>query len=191
MWKVKKTKGFSMTSFTSKMAKTQKIKEEKIDVSESSDKEKQIKKEDKQESLVRILNADIPGSKNLYAGLTKIKGISFSMSNAICHILNLDKRKRVESLSKEEIEKLSEAIKTIDIPKFMKNRRFDFDTGEDKHLLSTDLELRKDFDIKRLKKIKSYKGNRHSRGLPLRGQRTKSHFRTKGKHKAVGVKKKR
>ena len=47
----------------------------------------------------------------------------------------------------------------------------------------------KEFDIKRMKKMRSYKGIRHASGLPVRGQRTKSHFRKKGKNKAVGVSK--
>ena len=46
------------------------------------------------------------------------------------------------------------------------------------HLISTDLKLRKEFDIKFMKKIKSYKGMRHASGLPVRGQRTRAHFRT-------------
>ena len=65
----------------------------------------------------------------------------------------------------------------------------DFETGEDKHLIGADLELRKEFDIKRLKKIKTYKGYRHGAKLPLRGQRTKGNFR-RNKAKGVGIKKK-
>ena len=52
------------------------------------------------------------------------------------------------------------------------------------------MDLKKDFDIKRLKKIKSYKGFRHSSKLPLRGQRTKGNFR-KNRAKSVGIKKKK
>ena len=146
-------------------------------------------KQERGEDLIRILSTDIPGSKNIYVGLTKIKGVSFSLSNAICYKLNIDKLKKIESLTPQEIDKISEAIKNPDIPNFMKNRRFDFEDGTSKHLTTTELDLTKEFDIKRLKKIKSYKGMRHSRGLPVRGQRTKSHFRKKGKHKVVGVKK--
>jgi len=67
------------------------------------------------------------------------------------------------------------------------NRRRDFDTGEDLHLIASDLKLRKEFDIKNLKEIKSYRGMRHAFGLPVRGQRTKGHFR---KGAAVGVRRK-
>ena len=56
-------------------------------------------------------------------------------------------------------------------------------------MTGTDLELQTEFDIKRMKKIKSYKGVRHSAGQPVRGQRTKSHFR-KNKAKSGGIKKK-
>jgi small subunit ribosomal protein S13 len=153
--------------------------------------QKQQNKEDKSEFLIRILHTDIPGTKNVYSGLTRIKGVSFSMSNAICHILEIDKKRKIESLSKQEIDIISEMIKNPEVPTFMKNRRKDFDEGVDRHLSTNELDLRKEFDIKRLMKIKCYKGNRHSRGLPVRGQRTKSHFRKKGKNKAVGVKTKK
>jgi small subunit ribosomal protein S13 len=74
----------------------------------------------------------------------------------------------------------------------MKNRQKDFDEGEDKHISASDLRLRKDFDVKRLRKIKAYRGIRHAAGLPVRGQRTKANFRkNRKKSGAVGVKKKK
>ena len=145
----------------------------------------------KEETLVRILSTDIRGNKNVYGGLTKIKGISFTMSKAICHLLGLDKRKRVVDLEEKEIQKITESVKGLKVPSFLVNRRKDFDGGEDQHLITNDLDLRKEFDIKRLRKIRSYKGVRHNWGLPVRGQRTRSHFRKTGRHKAVGVKKKK
>ena len=151
-----------------------------------------IKKErERQEYLVRIMSTDIPGNKNLYVGLTKIKGVSFAISNAVCHILKMDKLKKINDLTKEEIDLISDTIKNINVPEFLKNRRFDFDSGKSRHLTITDLDLSREFDIKRLKKIKSYRGIRHSYGLPVRGQRTKSHFRRRGKGKAIGVQKKK
>lgn len=138
-------------------------------------------------SLIRILSTDIPGNKNVYTGLTRIKGVSWSLSNAICHCLHIDKRKRISTLTKEEIEKISEFIKNPKVPVFLLNRRFDLESGESKHYTGTDLDLKKEFDIKRLKKIRSYRGLRHAIGAPVRGQRTRSHFR---KNKVVGVMKK-
>lgn len=148
-------------------------------------------KQEKREELIRIMGTDIPGTKNLYGGLTRIKGVSFSMSNSICKLLKLDKKRKISSLSTEEIEKITGTIKNPKVPNFLKNRRDDFETGETKHLSSTDLDFTKEFDIKRMRKTKSYKGIRHSFGLPVRGQRTKSNFRKKGKNKVVGVRKKK
>lgn len=142
-----------------------------------------------QETLIRILGQDMLGSKGIYVSLTKIKGVSWAIANAVCHNLNLDRRKKVVSLSKEDIKKIEHELMHIKVPVFMKNRRSDIDTGEDLHLLTTNLDIKREFDIKRLKKIKSYKGIRHSLGLPVRGQKTRSHFRTKGR--AVGVAKKK
>lgn len=142
------------------------------------------------ESLVRILQTDIPGNKNIYAGLTRIKGISWSFSNAICRKLKLDKKRKISSLSKEEIEKISEFVKNPLVQKSLLNRRNDFDTGEDSHLTGSELDLKKEFDIKRLKKIRSYRGLRHATGQPTRGQRTRAHFRSKKGRKASGIKRK-
>jgi small subunit ribosomal protein S13 len=142
-----------------------------------------------EEKLIRILSKDIEGGLNVYVGLTKIKGISWSLSNAICKSLSLDKKRKIGSLTKEEIDKINDFVKKPKIPVFLLNRKSDYETGEDKHLLGTNLELQKEMDIGRLKKIKSYRGLRHSIGLPLRGQRTRSHFR-RNKKKSVGIKKK-
>ncbi|MBI2043133.1 30S ribosomal protein S13 [Candidatus Pacearchaeota archaeon] len=145
--------------------------------------------EKREERIVRILSRDIEGKMKLYVGLTKIKGVSWSMSNAVCKILNLDKNRTIGSLTEEEIKKVSDFLKNPKVPVFLVNRRFDFDTGENRHLIGTDLDLRRDFDIKRLKSIRSYRGLRHQLGQPTRGQRTQSHFR-KNKLKSVGLKKK-
>jgi len=124
----------------------------------------------------------------VYAGLTKIKGVSWSLSNSICKVLKIDKNKKIGSLTEEEIKEISNFIKNPKVPGYLVNRRFDFTTGEDKHLSSSDLELQKEFDIKRLKKIKSYRGFRHMAGLPTRGQKTRSNFRPN--KKKAGIKKK-
>jgi len=139
--------------------------------------------------VIRILSKDIEGGMKIYPGLTKIKGISWGLSNAICKKLKIDKNRKIGSLTKEEITKISEFMKNPEIPKYIANRRADFKTGENKHLIGSDLELQTEFDIKRLKKIKSYRGYRHMAGLPTRGQRTKGHFRT-NKMKGAGIKKK-
>lgn len=158
-------------------------------MAEKQEKKKEEKKEIKEESLVRILSTDIPGNKNVYAGLTRIKGVGWSFSHALCHSLNLDSDRKISSLNVDEIRKISEFIKNPKLPEFILNRRKDVETGKSSHLIGTDLDLKKEFDIKRLKKIRSYRGLRHATGQPTRGQRTRSHFRTRGKgaRKAIGV----
>ena len=144
-------------------------------------------------SIIRIMQTDIPGHKPVLAGLTYIKGISWSISNALCHILKFEPNKKVMDLNKKELEKIKEFLINPEssFPEFLLNRRKDFETGKDSHLIGSSLDMKKEFDIRRLKKIRSYRGLRHAFGHPTRGQRTKAHFRAKGKKKAIGVKKKK
>lgn len=139
------------------------------------------------ETLVRIYSRDIPGDKPLYVGLTYIKGVSWTVSNAVCHTLALDKHIPVSQLTKEQIEKIESFFQKPQLYTYLKNHQKDYETGESKHLLTNELDMVKEFDIKRMKQIKSYKGMRHSLKQPVRGQRTRSHFRTTGI--SVGVKK--
>lgn len=142
--------------------------------------------------LVRIAQTDISGNKNLLYGLTAIRGVSYMVSNAICNITSIPKQKRMGDLSDKEIKEIESALR--ELPKkasaWLLNRRKDITTGQDKHLIQTDLMLTRDFDIRYLKKIKSYRGLRLQWGLPVRGQRTKSNFR-KNKGKGLGVKRKK
>jgi len=153
-------------------------------------KENKENKKTEDERIVRILSKDIEGKTKVYPGLTKIKGVSWALSNAVCKKLKFDGSKKIGGLTEKEVETISKFIKNPEIPSYLMNRRADPETGENKHLNGSDLELQKEFDIKKLKKIKSYKGYRHASGLPLRGQRTKSHFRT-NRRKGSGIKKKK
>ncbi len=143
--------------------------------------------------IVRIGGSDLPGTKSVLFALRKVKGIGFIMGNAICHLSQIDRTKRAGDLSDTEIRKLNSTIENLkneSLPKWLVNRRKDPETGVDKHLMGPDLMLAKEDDIKTLRKIKSYKGFRHGKGLPVRGQKTKSNFR-RNKGKSLGVKRKR
>ncbi|MBS3090628.1 30S ribosomal protein S13 [Candidatus Pacearchaeota archaeon] len=136
-------------------------------------------------SIVRILGADISGEASIYPGLTRVKGVSWSFSNALCTFLGIDKKRKISSLNASEIEKISSFMKKpAGLKDFLLNRRRDIETGENKHLITSDLELQRDFDIRRMKQTRSYKGWRHALGQPVRGQRTRSHFR---KGRSIGV----
>ena len=169
----------------------EKAKLEKFDQQEKEKAEKKQRmsmQEERNEILVRILGYDIPGSRNLQAGLTRIKGVSWAISNLLCIKLNIAKNKKIETLTKDEIAKIEAFLRNPQLPVFFFNRRFDRETGETKHYIGSYLDIKKEFDIKRLKEIRSYKGIRHGAKLPVRGQRTRSHFRKKAK--PMGVKKK-
>lgn len=142
--------------------------------------------------FVRIANTDLDGNKQIGNSLIKIKGINFMISNAICNAAGIQKIKKTGYLSDGEVAKIDDILKDpskYKIPFWMFNRKKDPEDNSDRHLLGTNLSFTQDNDIKMMKKIKSYKGVRHSLGLPVRGQRTRSNFR-KNKGKVMGVKRK-
>jgi small subunit ribosomal protein S13 len=130
--------------------------------------------------LVRIENTDIDGHRPLYLGLTTIKGIGRRTSIRIIHELQLDRNMRIGDLKDEEVEAIQKAVEDIHVqlPNWMMNRQKDFDTGDDMHIVGTEVQVARRDDINRLKKIRSYKGIRHERGHKVRGQRMKSNGRT-------------
>jgi small subunit ribosomal protein S13 len=140
-----------------------------------------------QQDIVRIAGNDIKGSYRVLFGLENIKGVGFSMSNAVLRALNIPYNKRIRELTESEVEKIEDAIKNpakYGIPNWLYNRRFDRESGEDKHLIEGELIIAQKFDIRRLEKINAYRGVRHKAGLPVRGQRTRTSFR---KGARVGV----
>jgi len=143
--------------------------------------------------LVRIANTDLDGNKPIFKALIKIKGISFMFSNMICSLTSIDKNAKTGYLKDEQIKKLDEAVNNpskLNAPSWMFNRRKDIEDGKDKHLVTGDLNFAQETDIKMMKKIRCYKGTRHSFGLPVRGQKTRSNFRKNKGKVSLGVKKK-
>ncbi len=158
------------------------------------DKQENIENKQEIKHLVRVANTDLDGTKPLYFALTKIKGVSFVFANMLCNLANIDKTKRTGLLSEQEVSRLNEIIKEpkkYNVPPWLLNRRKDYETNEDKHLTGPDLKFTQGVDIKRLKKIKSYRGIRHSEGLPTRGQKTKANFRKNKGRGSLGVKRKK
>ena len=142
--------------------------------------------------FVRIANTDLDGNKQIGNSLIKIKGISFMFSNAICNAAGIQKTKKTGYLSDEDVAKIDDILKEpskYKLPSWLFNRKKDPEDNQDKHLSGTSLTFTQDNDIKMMKKMKSYKGIRHSLGLPVRGQRTRSNFR-RNKGKVMGVKRK-
>jgi small subunit ribosomal protein S13 len=143
--------------------------------------------------IVRVVNTDLDGAKALIRALRKIRGISYMMANTVCGLSGIDPFMKAGNLTETHVNKLNEVIKDPlkhGAPIWMINRRKDYETGEDSHLVETDLKFIQENDIKRLKKTKSNRGLRHQWKLPVRGQRTKSNFR-RNKGKGMGVKRKK
>ncbi len=163
---------------------------------EAKQKEKEGKKQKKEKvkvkavearSIIRIANTDLDGDKPVPIALKRIKGVGFSFARAIVNVLNIDPNKRLKELSEEEIKKIEDLLQDpskYGFPSFMLNRRKDYETGKDKHLIAEQVVIARKFDIEREIKMRSYKGWRHMLGQPVRGQRTRSHFRS---GKTVGV----
>lgn len=144
----------------------------------------------KLKQLIRVASTDLDGDKNLFYALRKIKGVNIMIANAVCKIGNFNPNMKTGELKPEEIKKIENILATPiqhGFPKWLLNRKDEPETGATTHLIGNDLMFAKDNDLKRLKKIKCYRGIRHMQGQPVRGQRTRSNFR-KNKGKTTGVK---
>ena len=143
--------------------------------------------------FVRIANTDLDGNKPIASALRKIKGVSFMFSSMVCNIAGIDKMTKSGNLSDEEIKKIDDILNNplkYNAPLWMLNRRRNYEDGRNFHAVTGDLSFTNENDIKRMKKIRSYKGVRHGQGLPVRGQRTKSNFRKNKGKASLGVAKK-
>jgi len=121
--------------------------------------------------MVRIAGIDLEDKKRIDFALTKIYGIGWSNVKSILASANVDPAKRTNELTEEEVSRLQKVVDTLKI--------------------EGDLRREVEENIKRLKEIGSYRGLRHSRNLPVRGQRTRSNARTKrGKRVTIGAIKK-
>jgi len=140
--------------------------------------------------IVRIVNTDINGENNIVQGLTQIKGIGRHMATFIADTAGVDRKIKFGNLPEPEIERLKEVLENLDeyAPTWMLNYRKDMYTGENIHLISTDITSRLRDDINMMKMIRSYRGVRHELGLKVRGQRSSSNGR---KGLALGVSKRR
>ncbi len=141
---------------------------------------KKVEEESEFKYIVRIAATDVDGSKPVRYALTQVKGVGNTMAKLIAQYAGVDEHIKIGNLSDDDIEKINDTIAKINewAPPWMKNRRKDRDTGEDKHLIGSDIDLVRREDINLLKKIRSYRGIRHEKGLPVRGQRTRANKRS-------------
>lgn len=122
--------------------------------------------------MARIAGVDLPKNKTVEYGLTGLYGVGLHTSRTICEELGIDKLKKIDDLTEEEQGKIRRML-------------------EEKYLVEGQLRSEIALNIKRLQDIGSYRGTRHRKGLPVRGQRSRTNARTrKGPKKTVANKKK-
>jgi small subunit ribosomal protein S13 len=120
--------------------------------------------------MARLLGIEIPNEKRIEASLPYVYGIGWSMGRKILAEANIDPNIRTGELTDEQLAKISQVVAAKKIP------------------VEGDLRRELQAHLKRLTGINCYRAIRHRRGLPVRGQRTKTNARTrKGKRKTVGV----
>ena len=123
--------------------------------------------------MARIAGVDLPREKRVEIGLTYIYGIGRTTSDRILDKAGVDPSTRVRDLTDEEVDRIRVAIEDLDV------------------MVEGDLRRDIAMNIKRLQEIGCYRGIRHRRGLPVRGQNTKNNARTrKGPKRTVANKKK-
>ena len=125
--------------------------------------------------MPRILGIDIPTNKRVDIALRSIYGVGPLVSKTVLEETGVDPATRAKDLDEEQLSKITKKLQDVEV------------RGE-KVLLEGDLRRMIGENLKRLKNVKTYRGMRHMRGLPVRGQRTQTNARTrKGAKKTVGV----
>jgi small subunit ribosomal protein S13 len=139
--------------------------------------------------IVRIAGKDVPGAKKMIIGVSQVRGIGYNFAKAILDVLKIDQNSNIGFLTESQVEQIEKVMRdpsSINIPSWFLNRRKDIDSGENLHLITSDIEFNVRNDIEREKNTNSWRGFRHTYGLKVRGQRTRTTGRKGG---AVGVRK--
>ena len=140
--------------------------------------------------ILRVAGTNVDGTKKLVYGLSHIRGVGTNYAAAVVRAAELQPNSRMGELSEGEVQKLEDVMRDpakYGLPSRLYNRRKGIDTGRDVHLIGADLALSNKNDIDFMTDIRTWKGVRHSLGLKVRGQRTRT---TGRKGRAVGVAKK-
>ena len=145
--------------------------------------------------IVRLSNKTLQGELPLPKALMQIKGLGAAMADILskraAQKFKVAQTEQIGNLSEEQTEALEQMINdpiANKIPTWMLNRKRNFVTGKDEHLVMSDLDYRHRLDIQFLQDTRTYRGIRHMHGLTCRGQRTK----TSGRHgHTMGVTKKK
>ncbi len=123
-----------------------------------------------------MVGFDLPGDVKVPYALSRIRGVGINLAIALCKQLGIDPSLRLGEIDDAKIESLERVLrdkKHATLPLWFKNRRSDTIESEDMHLIGSDLLMGVRGDVELVKRIKCWKGVRHSLGLKVRGQRTR------------------
>lgn len=130
--------------------------------------------------IVRVANTDLDGKYQVIPAIAMVKGLGIRTAAIVATRANVNAYQKIGNLTDEEVTRLQEAVEGLadNVPAWMLNRRKDVDTGDDNHIIGSDVEIKLRDDLNRLKKIRTYRGVRHESGQKVRGQRSRSNGRT-------------
>lgn len=130
--------------------------------------------------IVRVANTDLDGKFQVIPAIAIVKGLGLRTAAIVAARAGVNAYQKIGNLSDGDVAKLQDSVDTLadNIPPWMLNRRKDIDTGDDNHLIGSDVDIKLRDDLNRLKKIRTYRGDRHERGQKVRGQRSRSNGRT-------------
>jgi len=130
--------------------------------------------------IVRIANTDLDGNRSVVTALSGIKGIGIRLAEIVSDRADVSRHEKIGNLTEEQTDEIEKLVLEMseDIPAWLFNRKKDWDTGDDLHIVGPELDMTRRGDVNRMKMIRCYKGIRHERGQKVRGQRTRSNGRS-------------
>lgn len=154
--------------------------ENKAKKADKKSKAEEQAKDDNFRYIVRILNTDVDGNKNIILGLQSVKGVGSRVARIVAKRTGIPINEVFGNLTEEQTAEIENILNSYVefAPAWAINRQCDIETGEDMHLYGVNLDTMNKDDINRLKMIKCYRGRRHEQGQKVRGQRTRSNGRT-------------
>lgn len=138
------------------------------------------KKSDDFRYIVRLVNTDLDGNKDLVIALAGIKGVGLRTAEIIVRMAGMPRDVKIGDLPEEKTEELEKLVQEYSekAPHWAVNRQHDWSSGADLHLVGTEIDLNRRDDVNLMRMIRCYKGVRHETGQKVRGQRTRANGRS-------------
>ena len=138
------------------------------------------KKDEDFRYIVRLVNTDLDGNKNIVIALSGIKGVGLRTAEIIAKMAGIPRNTKIGDLPDEKTDELEKLVQEYSekAPHWMVNRQHDWSSGADMHIVGVDVELYKRDDVNLMRMIRCYKGVRHETGQKVRGQRSRANGRS-------------